>query len=82
MIDYDWIKNHYRLLAVDLSIEKELDAGPEAIQQIEFVGHLKKLDGDSKATDASNDQTMFVLMIFKKIKEVRLTFLQRSITVL
>ena len=82
MIDYDWIKNHYRLLAVDLSIEKELDAGPEAIQQIEFVGHLKKLDGDDKATDASNDQTMFVLMIFKKIKEMRLTFLQRSITVL
>ena len=82
MIDYDWIKNHYRLLAVDLSIEKELDAGPEAIQQIEFVGHLKTLDGDGKATDASNEQTMFVLMIFKKIKEVRLTFLQRSITVL
>ena len=65
-----------------MSIEKELDAGPEAIQQIEFVRHLKKLDGDGKAIDASNDQTMFVLMIFKKIKEVRLTFLQRSITVL
>ena len=65
-----------------MSIEKELDAGPEAIQQIEFVGHLKKLDGDGKVTDASNNQTMFVLMIFKKIKEVRLTFLQRSITVL
>ena len=31
-------KNHYRLIAVDLSRQKELDADPKAIQQIEFVG--------------------------------------------
>ena len=30
-----------RLIAVDLSRQKELEAGPKAIQQIEFVGHLK-----------------------------------------
>ena len=35
-------KNHYRLIAVDLSRQKELDADPKAIQQIEFVGQLKK----------------------------------------
>ena len=34
-----WLyKNHYRLIAVDLSRQKELDADPKAIQQIEFVG--------------------------------------------
>ena len=38
MLDYDYIKNHYRLIAVDLSRQKELDADPKAIQQIEFVG--------------------------------------------
>ena len=28
-------------MAVDLSRQKELDADPKAIQQIEFVGQLK-----------------------------------------
>ena len=38
LLDYDYIKNHYRLIAVDLSRQKELDADPKAIQQIKFVG--------------------------------------------
>ena len=29
-------KQHYKLVAVDLSIQKELDADPRAIQQLEF----------------------------------------------
>ena len=40
LLDYEYIKNHYRL--IDLSRQKELDAYPKAIQQIEFVGQLKK----------------------------------------
>ena len=36
------IKDHYRLLASDLSRQKELDVHPKPIQQIEFVGQLKK----------------------------------------
>ena len=35
------IKNHYILIAVNLSRQKELDADPKAIQQIEFVGQSK-----------------------------------------
>ena len=35
-------KNHYRLIAFDFSRQKELDSDPKAIQQIEFVGQLKK----------------------------------------
>ena len=41
LCDYEYIKNHYRLLAIDLSRQKELDADPKAIRQIEFVGQLK-----------------------------------------
>ena len=41
LLDYDYIKNHYRLKAFDLSSQKELDADPKAIQQIEFVVQLK-----------------------------------------
>ena len=36
-----YIKNNYRLIAVDLSRQKELDVDPKAIEQIEFVGKLK-----------------------------------------
>ena len=36
LLDYDYFKKHYRLVAVDLPKQKELDADPRAIQQIEF----------------------------------------------
>ena len=35
-LDYDYFKRNYKLVAVDLSKQKELDADPRAIQQIEF----------------------------------------------
>ena len=38
-----WLhKNHYRLLAVDLSRQKKLDAYPKSIQLVEFLGEIKK----------------------------------------
>ena len=42
LLDCKYIKNLYRLMAVDLSRQKELDADPKAIYEIEFVGQLKK----------------------------------------
>ena len=36
LMDYNYFKKHYELVAVDLSKQKELDADPRAIQQIEF----------------------------------------------
>ena len=74
--------NHYRLIAVVLSRQKELDADPKAIQQTEFVGQLKKLDDDDNGTDASNDQSMFLLTILERIKQKRLKFSQGNVTVL
>ena len=75
-------KNHYRLRAVDLSWQKELDVDPKESQQIEFAGRLKKLDDNDNATDDRNDQSMFVLTILEKIKETWLNFCQGSATVL
>ena len=54
-------KNHYILTTVDLSRQRELDADPKAIQQIEFVGKLKKLD-----VDDDDAESMFIWTIFKK----------------
>ena len=36
LLDYNYFDKHYKLVAVDLSKQKELDADPTAIQQIEF----------------------------------------------
>ena len=41
LLDYDHIKSHYGLIAVDLRRKKELDADPKVYQQIEFVGQSK-----------------------------------------
>ena len=71
-------KNHYRLTAVDLSIKKELNADAKAIQEIEFVGQLKKTDGKN----ADGTESMFVLTVLENIKETRFKFSQESVTVL
>ena len=41
LLDYDYFKKNYQLIAVDLSKQRDLDADPRAIQQIEFIGMLK-----------------------------------------
>ena len=41
ILDYQYFKNHYQLIAVVFSKQKELDTDPRAIQQIEFYGMLK-----------------------------------------
>ena len=83
LLDYDYIKNHYRLIGIDLIREKQLDTGPKAIQQIEFVVQLKIIDADNNATDEEgNDQSIFILTILEKIEEARSKFSQGSVTVL
>ena len=36
LLDFNYFNKHYKLVAVDLSKQKELDADPRAIHQIEF----------------------------------------------
>ena len=38
LLDYAYFKRDYKIIAIDLSKQKELDADPRAIQQIEFKG--------------------------------------------
>ena len=41
LLDYDYYKKNYQLIAVDLPKQRKLDADTRAIQQIEFIGMLK-----------------------------------------
>ena len=40
LLDYDYFKKNYKLVAIDLSKQKELDADPRAIQQIQLNVNL------------------------------------------
>ena len=40
LLDYQYFKDHYQLIAVDLSKQKKLHADTRAIQQTEFYGKL------------------------------------------
>ena len=62
MLDYEYTKNYYRLIAVDLSRKKELDADLKAIQLIELIRQLKIYDGNN----ADGTQSTFVLIISEK----------------
>ena len=46
LLDYIYFKNHYKMIAVDLSKQQALDADPKAIQQINFTAKLDR-DGNS-----------------------------------
>ena len=76
LLDYEYTKSHYRLIAVDLSRNKEVDADPKGIQQIEFFWQLKNADG----VNAGGSNAQF--MVLGKIKETRLKFCQENATVL
>ena len=71
LLGYEYIKNHYWLIAVDLSIQKELDANLNLIQQIEFVRNLKKIDGEN----VNRTQSIFILTILETIETRNQTWL-------
>ena len=74
LLNYDYMKNHYRLIEVDVSRQKELNADPKAIQQIWIVGQLKNVDNDYNAIDGDETQTIFILKILEKIKKMIIKF--------
>ena len=45
LLDYPYFKDHYKMIAIDLSKQQVLDANPRAIQQIKFTAKLFRDDG-------------------------------------
>ena len=42
LVQNDYIRSHFSLIAVDLSKQKEVHADPKAIQQIEFIESMNR----------------------------------------
>ena len=56
--DYQYFKDHYNLIAVDLSKQKELDTHLRAIQPIEFYGMLKTKSEVCPVLEKSKETTL------------------------
>ena len=42
LLDYDYFKKYYKLIAIDLSKQQALQENEDLIQQINFIGRLKE----------------------------------------
>ena len=69
LLDYKYFKEHYKLIAIDLS--KQIELGNKDIKQrINFIGNL----------DRENDATMFFTI--EKNEETAIEFLQNYTSIL
>ena len=67
LLDYDYFEKHYKLVAVDLSKQKELDADPRAMQQIEFKYMLETNSTIYSVLEKSNET---ILEFYKEAVKV------------
>ena len=65
LLEYEYFKDHYKLIAIDLSRQIELE-NPDLKQQINFIGRLEE-----------NNVTMF--FIIEKKEETTFDFSQNSV---
>ena len=70
LLHYSYLKENYKLIAIDLSKQQELDTDPRAIQQIDFTANL----------DREGNTTMF--FIIEKAKETVFELSQGTVNVL
>ena len=70
LLDYPYFKENYKMIAIDLSRQNELDADPRAIRQINFTANL----------DRAGDTTIF--FIIEEAKETVFEFSQGTVKVL
>ena len=67
---YSYFNENYKLIAIDLSKQQDLDADPRAIQQISF------------ATNLDRERNTIMFFIIEKAKETALDFSQGTVKVL
>ena len=70
LLDFAYLEKKYRLIAIDASKQKALDADPRAIQQIIFTGKMKATEANTRA------------IILEKSKETMLEFAKGTTKVL
>ena len=67
LLDYAYFQKHFKLIAIDLSKQKELDVDPRAIQKIECFAMLKT---DSQVCTVSEKSKETILELYKGTAKV------------
>ena len=70
LLDYTSFKKYYKMIAINLSKQQELDADPKAILQINFTAKLDRIEKTR------------IYFILEEEKETIFEFLQRTVNVL
>ena len=70
LLDFLWFKEHYNLIAIDLSKQQALNADPKAVQQINVTGNLDQ---------AANTPMLFII---EEVNKGILDFSQGTVIVL
>ena len=70
LLDFLWFKEHYNLIAIDLSKRQALNADPKAVQQINVTGNLDQ---------AANTSMFFII---EEVNKGILDFSQGTVIVL
>ena len=73
LLDFAYFEKNYRLIAVDLSKQKVLDADSRAIQQIIFTGKIKATVANTR---------VIIFYVLEKSKETILEFSKGTTKVL
>ena len=70
LLDYNYLKNYYKMIAIDLSKQQVLDADPKSIQKIDFT---ENIDRGGQTT---------IVFIKEEVKGTVLDFSERTVRVL
>ena len=70
LLDYPYFEKYYKLIAIDLSKQQQLDPDPKAIQQINFTGNLTRVESAT------------IFFVIEEAKETVLDFSKGTVEVL
>ena len=60
LLDYPYLKDHYKMIAIDLSKQQALDADPRAIQQINFTANLDREGNTTMSLSLKKQKKLFL----------------------
>ena len=70
LLDYPYLTEHYKLIAIDLPKQQVLDGDPKEMQQINVTGNVER------------DENTETFLTIEEAKEIILDFSQRTMKVL